>query len=221
MIRARTSLLAALAALALVAALGGVGTAAQNPGPGPTKPVAEQNLDENGWIRVHEQGVASVDVTNDNLDVTLANDEINVNVTNPVLGVSGTVDVGNFPAQQNVAVQNFPSTQDVNVVGGSTGPQPASAVRQVVFSLDPGESQTQTFPTIDVSSVVISSGDEEYQLFASTPLWNGDILLAFEPDGDNPSRHFTFPQPLPLNGLNLYCANESEHCPIYILLIGS
>ena len=52
--------------------------------------VEEQNLDGSGFIAVHEQGVADV------------------NVTNPSLPVSGTVDVGNLPAVQDVNVVSVP-----------------------------------------------------------------------------------------------------------------
>jgi len=52
------------------------------PQPPQVQPVREQNLDAGGYIRVHEQGTA------------------NVNVTNGSLPVSGTVNVGNFPAAQ-------------------------------------------------------------------------------------------------------------------------
>ncbi len=54
--------------------------------------VREQNLDASGFIRVHEQGTA------------------NVNVTNGSLPVSGTVDVGNLPTVQDVNVLSLPST---------------------------------------------------------------------------------------------------------------
>ena len=59
----------------------------------------EQNLDATGWIKVHEQGTATV---------------------------TGTVSVANFPS--SVAVSNFPETQNVNVTGGevSTKPSPVT-----------------------------------------------------------------------------------------------
>jgi hypothetical protein len=64
---------------------------------------------------------------------------VDVSATNP-MPVSGSVNVGNFPATQpvsgSVSVSNFPATQNVNIVGGSSGnaaagttgaPVPASA----------------------------------------------------------------------------------------------
>lgn len=63
---------------------------AKPPPPGP-QAVEEQNLDGSGFIAVHEQGTADV------------------NVTNAALPVSGTVDVGNLPVVQDVNVISLPS----------------------------------------------------------------------------------------------------------------
>ena len=60
-----------------------------DPTPGATLPTREQNLDADGLIRVREQGVADVDVTNDPMNVSVANDTLNF---------SGEVEVSNFPA---------------------------------------------------------------------------------------------------------------------------
>jgi hypothetical protein len=50
-----------------------------DPTPGATKPVREQNLDDNEWIAVHEQGTANVEVQNDE--------------TNPIpVDIQGTVE---------------------------------------------------------------------------------------------------------------------------------
>ncbi len=59
--------------------------------PPEVQPVEEQNLDGSGFIAVHEQGTADV------------------NVTNAALPVSGTVDVGNLPVVQDVNVISLPS----------------------------------------------------------------------------------------------------------------
>lgn len=65
---------------------------AKPPEPEPQiQPVEEQNVDANGYIAVHEQRVADV------------------NVTNASLPVSGTVEVGNVPAVQDVNVVSMPS----------------------------------------------------------------------------------------------------------------
>ena len=46
-----------------------------DPHPGATGPVREQNVDGSGYIAVHEQGVAAVDITNSELDVNVTNIE--------------------------------------------------------------------------------------------------------------------------------------------------
>jgi len=75
-------------ALGFVASWGLDGAASA--APAETK-VREQNLDGSGLIRVHEQGVA------------------NVSVTNASMPVNGTVNVGNLPAVQDVNVLAVPS----------------------------------------------------------------------------------------------------------------
>ncbi len=77
-------------ALGLAVSRGLDGSASAAP---PTETVREQNLDGDGFIRVHEQGTA------------------NVSVTNASLPVSGTVDVGNLPAVQDVNVVSLPSEE--------------------------------------------------------------------------------------------------------------
>ncbi|MBE0616884.1 MAG: hypothetical protein IH608_03000, partial [Proteobacteria bacterium] len=83
-----------IAASALVAR----GQTPPDPRPGASMPTREQNYDANGYIAVHEQGVAAVNVTGGQIDA---------NITNSTLDVTGAVEVTNLPA-----------VQDVNVVGG-------------------------------------------------------------------------------------------------------
>lgn len=191
---------AMLIGVALMSALTlfGVGTSAAGPDPtpGPSQPVREQNLDANGFIRVHEQGVAQTEVTNDNLNVTLGNSSLDVNV------------------------QNFPSTQDVNVVGGSTSPEPVTNATQLIFNVEDGESQELTFATINVTSILIVTGDDEYELHAGSPLTGGNLFIAYDPSGDDETRQITFDSPVPLNRMTLICANESENCADAVLLTG-
>ncbi len=76
--------------------------------------VRETNVDANGDIRVHEQGTANVNVTNDTVPVT------------------GTVDVGNLPAVQDVNVLSLPSSQGRLI---ELGTQPVEVRREVEFPL--------------------------------------------------------------------------------------
>jgi hypothetical protein len=91
-------------ALAIVLALRAATSAAGPPG---GLNVTEQNVDQSGSIRVHEQGTANVNVTNSSLPVTVQNAPAvqDVRVTNSPLGVSGTVDVGNLPLDETGAVR--------------------------------------------------------------------------------------------------------------------
>lgn len=155
--------------------LRGTGSA-QPPDAGATKPVAEQNLDTDGLIRVHEQGVASVDVTNSNLDV--------------------------------------------NVVGGAVGVTPVTDFRQLVLHAVAGETDTQSFPSIAVSSIVnISEG--QFQLSATTPINVGSIHLWLDVEGGVKTQQLTFPQPVPIDGLELFCRDQSpDDCTVFVLLTG-
>ena len=95
-----------------------------DPTPGATKLVREQNLDENGSIAVHEQGVVSVanedggeldvNVTGGSIDANISGGSVDANVTNTVT-VTGSVEVANFPSTQTVDgtvnVGNFPASQ--------------------------------------------------------------------------------------------------------------
>ena len=170
--------------------------AAPDPTPGPPQPVREQNLDADGFIRVHEQGVAKSEITNSNLTVTLSNPSLDVNV------------------------KNFPATQNVNVVGGSTTPQAVTNATQLIFNVEDGDNQDQTFATINVTSILITSGDDEYELHAGSPLTGSDLFIAYDPSGDDETRQITFAAPVPLNRMTLYCANESENCADAVLLTG-
>jgi hypothetical protein len=72
-------------------------------------PVVEQNVDDFGLIRVHEQGTASVEIA--------GTPTVNVGNLPPTQAVNGTVNVGNLPATQ-------PVTGTVNVGNLPTEPSP-------------------------------------------------------------------------------------------------
>lgn len=74
-----------------------------DPTPGATKPVREQNLDENEWIAVHEQGTANVEVQGI-ADVYVTGGEIDASITGGQVEVTNKVivEVDNFPAVQEV-----------------------------------------------------------------------------------------------------------------------
>jgi hypothetical protein len=172
-----------------------------DPTPGATQPVREQNLDADGLIRVHEQGVADVNVTNDPLNVAVANDTLNV---------SGEVEVTNFPA-----------TQDVNVVGGSIALPPVTTIAGTPATIDPippGEFETTDIPLMNVVSVNVAENFDEYSVFISGPL---GVPLDIE-SGElvQETYFYTFQYPVPVDGISIFCKNESDDCFIDVTLTG-
>ena len=93
--------------ISLVSGLAGVwmfGQLSGSAGAAPTaQQVREQNLDGSGFIRVHEQGTA------------------NVNVTNGSLPVSGIVNVGNFPAAPQGRLINLIFTNSLSQFADVSG----------------------------------------------------------------------------------------------------
>lgn len=142
--------------------------------PGPAQPVEEQNVDDLGLIRVHEQGTASVSIA--------GTPTVNVGNFPGTQPVSGTVDVGNFPATQQVAgtvnVGNLPAIQavqdeglpsanhfqdsvspiiDPHVLFGPADPDTLLAITAVTFANTSEHSRT---PTLQVVSGPWREGQE-------------------------------------------------------------
>lgn len=204
----------ARAALALGVIIAGFGLAAMllegraaaqppDPNPGSTQPVREQNLDAGGLIRMHEQGIADVNVTNTPLDV------------------QGSVDVANFPG--SLEISNFPAVQDVEVVGGEliSALMPVTTVRGLFFNTDPDEEEIQTFPTVYATSIVIAKSDVEALIQFRTPLAGTPRLTALmDSDGDADWFQLTFVHPVPINEASVFCWNESDRCHVTFQLFG-
>ena len=171
-----------------------------DPTPGATSKTREQNLDANGFVRVHEQGTA------------------NVNVQNTPLDVQGSVSVGNFPT--SFEVSNFPAVQDVAFAGG-VGLSPMTTVVALAFQpMSPGDLQTQNFATVNAVSILISDIDDEIEVRLHSPL-TGDFIFAHtDLDGGKESSQLTFVHPLPVNGVTVGCANESEDCHVFVSVMG-
>jgi len=176
---------------------------AQPPDPhdGATLPVREQNLDADGLIRVHEQGIADVNVTDE---------ELNVNITNDSLSVSGEVEVSNFPA-----------TQDVNVVGGAISLPPVTTVWSTPLSIDPipaGESVTHDIPLMNAVSFNVAESVDEYSIFITGPL--GTPLEIESGEQLQETYFYTFIYPVPVDSITIRCKNESDDCFIDATLTG-
>jgi hypothetical protein len=172
-----------------------------DPTSGATQPIREQNLDDDGLIRVHEQGVADVNVTNDLLNVSVGNETLNV---------SGEVEVSNFPA-----------TQDVNVVGGSITLPPVTTIAGTPATIDPiapGEFETTDIPLMNVVSVNVAESVDEYSVSISGPL---GVPLEIESNELLQETYFyTFQYPVPVDGISIFCKNESDDCFIDVTLTG-
>jgi hypothetical protein len=88
--------------------------------------VGQQAFDGQGNLRVAAQGTSQITG-----EVVVAN-------LPPTQVVAGTVNVANLPAVQAVAVQNLPSTQNVNVVGGSLALTPKVADQGACWGFQDG-----------------------------------------------------------------------------------
>jgi hypothetical protein len=175
-----------------------------DPTPGATSPVREQNLDGNGLIRVHEQGIADVTVTNTPLDV------------------QGSVDVDNFPT--SFEVSNLPAVQDVNVTGGAlsnvTLAPVTKAISEIFFPLPAGVAETRTFAPINVTSIFIHDALDELSLTLLTPVAPTEIFVYSDSEDAEESVQLTFVHPIPVDGVGLSCLNESDDCQVIVDLLG-
>lgn len=174
--------------------------------PNPPLQVLEYNVDANGWIAVHEQGTASVDIVDtEELDVNITNAELDVNITNPKL----TVDVDNFPAEQ-----------DVYVTAGALSAVTSAEV--VTWHLEPKEVREITFSNpILATTIQFRRGSDEGTVAFFSPLVSGDTVLSYyDPDGSVPWVTESFTYPIPISGIYALCGNESDNCIFKITIFG-
>jgi hypothetical protein len=176
------------------------GATQPNSAPPPPLRVLEQNVDPSGFIRVHEQGVATVNGT--------------VAVSGPV-AINGTVAVSGG----EVAVTNLPSTQTV---------KPGAVTGALSFDFTVGSLNTllTPFDSINATAIHIFTENEVHVVFQSplSSLNFGGIpntLLRFL-GRERALRNFitTFPQPVPLNGMWMACQETSFSCGVTISVIG-
>ena len=173
-----------------------------DPRPGATQPVREQNLDGSGYIAVHEQGVADV------------------NVTNSSLQVSGSVDVSG----SSVSVDNFPPVQDVNVVGGGVEVSFAPVTTTDTQRVNTGARTAKWFP-IDppilatAVSVSFEGSTEAFTVFG-TSVGDGAILPIHNSTGIEQTHMLALTYPVVITGLELECRNESDPCWIAFSVMG-
>lgn len=170
-------------------------SAPPEPSPGPTMPVLEQNLDEAlnpAAIRVHEQGVAKVDVQNTDLDVDVE-----------------------FPATQDVRVTNTIISPVPTVVAS------ANTSVSVDEILDAGDNRTVSLgSTIDVSLInLYNFNNDEYTVsFILGELQEWFTWSDF--DGNTEQEAIPLSQPIPISRVRIRCHNEFDSCGIHLDVVG-
>ncbi len=188
--------------------VGGV-FAQSNPTPPPTFNSREQNLDTNGLIRVHEQGVLKANVQVDNFPQSIS--------------------VDNLPT--SISVNNFPKTQDVNVIGGNVFAHlpPVTIGFSETFSAGPGETATFVLPApINATTITVSKGDSEGAIYfkSSVTLAGGafrSIKSVFHIDdqaGKVPFVDHSFTRPVPIDAIVISCTNEQFLCAFSVDIVG-
>jgi hypothetical protein len=137
------------------------------------------------------------------------------NTADEPVPVTGTVNVGNTPANQNVTVSNFPTTQAVSgTVNVGNLPAGPLATRRATVGLgaDPDESQSQTFSTMNVTAVIVAEGDDDNYDIAI-----GGFKLVADHEG-NFSEHFT--AAFPASSVGMTCRNAAFDCAITVTILG-
>ena len=183
---------------------------AEKPDPvdNPPLQVREANLDATGYIAVHEQGTAKVDIQNSELDVHVNGGEIDATVT------GGTVTVDNTASNPvPVTVENQPAEQDVVVVGGEMT-VPTKVWNGVFGMLAGDDAETYMFSvgTIYATTIHVADGNDETLVEFFSPT-TPDIAISFwDFDGAFIEHTHSFTYPIPINGVRVTCENESESC---------
>ena len=191
--------------------------------PNPPLQVREANVDDDDWIRVHEQGTAKVDVQGI-ADVNVTGGTIDANVT----GGSVTVDNTNanpVPVVGTVTVDNFPGQQGVWVDGGHLSP--VTKAFWDVWNVDARESQGPEYFAIGpilATTIHVSDGDEETSVVFYSSSLHPDgshiILTIFDNAGATPDHTISFPNPVEIDAVKVSCGNESESCSVGITVVG-
>jgi hypothetical protein len=121
----------------------------------------------------------------------------------------------------SVNVGNFPSTQDVNLARGSLAVIDRIELPVAFHIFEPGESQSESFETIDATSIVITKpAGTEMSVSFDSPVQPGFLPLLNDDDGSLPIATYSFPDPVPINGATVHCQNESDTCIVDIAIIG-
>ena len=206
------------AAMAAFIALVAAGTArAAGEGTAPNRPVAvtESNVDEDGSIRVHEQGTVSVDVVTEDLEVSVS-DEVPL-----------SVELGSSSASLLTDIEDALVALDP----GADGPAPraADAVRFFDFSMERSIFTAQAIPRllqmepIVATTMLISAENDELIVEGyrgGSEASDRVFSVGHREMGFPNTLVVTFPAPFLLDEIGVWCGNEAEDCEISISVIG-
>ena len=198
--------------MAVVLALGVAGNARATSENRPPILTAETNLDEDGNIRVHEQGTVDVQLVGSTVDLLVDDSEpLDVELASASAGLLGEI-------------------RDLLAAPGGTGvPQAADAVRFFDFSMDSSILTTQVAPRllemdpILATTLLISAENDELIVegFNGEPDESDQVFSVGHGGMGFPNTlAVSFPAPVPMDLLGIWCGNESEDCEISISVIG-
>jgi hypothetical protein len=130
--------------------------------------------------------------------------------------VVGTVSVTNGPSNQDVTVSNFPETQEVSgTIDVGNFPAGPLATRVETADLTTGVfggSAFMNFAQMNVTSVIVADGDED-----NFDVGIGGFKLVIDHEG-NFSEHF--PAAFPATGVSIVCENAVVECDVTVTVIG-
>jgi hypothetical protein len=139
------------------------------------------------------------------------------NTAESPIPVTGTISVANLPDSQDVEVTNFPDTQTVSgtVDVGNFPAGPLATIRHTA-SVTPsgftGSSAFIPFALMNVTDVIVADGDED-----NYDVGIGGFPLVVDHEG-NFSEHFT--AAFPATGVNITCENAVVDCDVTVTVLG-
>ncbi len=134
--------------------------------------------------------------------------------------VTGTVNVGNTPANQSVTVSNFPATQPVTMA--AIAPEQVAdkyfgqrfVANVIGLGGDPAIADFEG--TINVTTLTVGSENDTYDIILITA--SGKQLRLAKWKEDNFALDFS--KPVPATGVRLECRNTAFTCHLYLSVMG-
>ena len=212
----RTLVMAAAIGVLVAIAIAGSASAAKEDRPDPF-PVTETNVDENGSIKVHEQGTVKVDITNPDLAVSVdTSTPLDVNVANvPTveLASASSVELGSDTTSL------LEELRDILATPSSAGPLISTVTRTRDIDVEDVSVTNWFFPDTLVTTLVISSPGDKIVVNGYS---NGSNVLEIgHVQRDWPSVvTIPFPAALSLDQFRVFCGNHVIDCDVNISIIG-